>query len=290
MISDRLVPDADLVHGTTTVQHKRKPMQPPSRWLAHTPMTDPGAPAAMFTRLPSDVTGLNRMVQGLLIHSELLGKYGEPNAFGPVSRTTFPVQQRLTILLERDGRDLNEVRIPTQRGIGTCRDFALMLCAFLREKGTAARLRCGFAAYLGEAWEDHWVCEYWNSVKGRWCLSDAQLDEVQKAAFGVAFDTSDVPRDVFLTAGEAWLRCWAGHDSPERFGRGETNALWYLSVNVVREALAVKNRETSSWHRWREAPPGSRTVSQNQLAALDELARNPQEPVEIVPSWLNGIA
>ncbi len=265
-------------------------MQPSSRWLTHTAMTEPAAPAALFTRLPRDVAGLNRVVQGLLLHSELLAKYGDPSAFGPVSRTTLPVQQRLAILLGRNRRELNQSRIPRERGIGTCRDFALMLCAFLRETGTAARLRCGFASYFGEAWEDHWVCEYWNSGEGRWCLSDAQLDEVQKTAFGVTFDTSDVPRDVFLTAGEAWRRCRASHDRPERFGQGATRGLWFIGVNVVRDALAVNNRETSSWDRWREAPPGLRTTSHDERAALDQLARNPQQPIELVPPWLDDVA
>jgi hypothetical protein len=94
--------------------------------------------------------------------------YGDdPAAFGPISRTTLPVRQRLEALLERDGRELNKARVPTRRGVGTCRDFALMVCAFLRATGTAARLRCGFASYLGEAWEDHWVCQYWNSSERR---------------------------------------------------------------------------------------------------------------------------
>ena len=166
------------------------------------------------------------------------GSTGEgPGAFGPVSRTTLPVQQRLTALLERDGRKLDEIRMPTQREIGICRDFALMVCALLRATGTAARLRCGFASYLGGAWEDHWVCEYWNSREDRWCLSDAQLDEVTKAACGVTFDASNVPRNAFLAAGEAWLRCRADHDKPERFGHGDTKGLWFIKVNVVRDAF-----------------------------------------------------
>ena len=214
-------------------------MQPPSRWLAHTPMTEPAALASLFTRLPPDVAGLNRVVQGLLVHGDLLGKYGDdPGAFGPVNRTTLPVKQRLAALLERDGRALNEVRAPAQRAIGTCRDFALMVCAFLRAAGTAARVRCGFASYFADAWEDHWVCEYWNSNEDRWCLTDAQIDDVQRTAFGVAFDTSDVPRDVFLTAGEAWLRCRAGQSKPERFGQGGTRGPWFMKVNVVRGQVA----------------------------------------------------
>ena len=231
-------------------------MQSPSRWLAHTPMTEPAAVALSFKRSSPDVAYLNRVVQGLLIHGEWLERYGHDlSAFGPIGRSTLPVKQRLAVLLERDGRKLDEVRSPTQRAVGTCRDFALMLCAFLRATGTAARLRCGFASYFGEAWEDHWVCEYWNSREGRWCLSDAQLDEVTKATCGITFDTSNLPRDVFLTAGEAWLCCQAGNDKPERFGQGDTKGLWFMKVNVIRDAFAVNNRETSSWDRWREAPP-----------------------------------
>jgi hypothetical protein len=90
-------------------------MQPPSRWLAHSPMTEPAALAAMFTQLPPDVAGLNRVVQGLLVHCDLLERYGDDaGAFGPISRTTLPVQQRIAAQIERDGRALNEVRIPTQ--------------------------------------------------------------------------------------------------------------------------------------------------------------------------------
>jgi hypothetical protein len=44
-----------------------------------------------------------------------------------------------------------------RKAVGQRRDFALMMCAFLRAKGTAARVRCGFASYFGEGWEDHWV-------------------------------------------------------------------------------------------------------------------------------------
>jgi Transglutaminase-like superfamily len=266
-------------------------MPPPSRWLAHTPMTETATLAALFTRLPRDIAGLNRVAQGLLVHGDLLGKYGDdPAAFGPVSRTTLPVRQRLEALLERDGRPLDEVRVPTQRGVGTCRDFALIVCAFLRTMGTPARPRCGFASYFAEAWEDHWVCEYWNSREGRWCLTDAQLDAVQKASFQVVFDTSDVPRDVFLTAGEAWLRCRAGVEQPERFGQGATRGLWFMKMNVVRDALAVDNRETSSWDRWREAPIELRTVPPDELTAVDSLAHNPEQVVELTPSWLDRAA
>jgi hypothetical protein len=229
-----------------------------SRWLVHTPMTDPASLAALIEELPDDITALSRVVQGLIVHCAWLERYGDNSAFGVVSRTTLPVEKRLASLLKRGKPDLRR-RIPTQREVGTCRDFALMMCSFLRAKGTAARVRCGFASYLGPDWEDHWVCEYWNSREARWCLSDAQLDEVVGAACNVNFDTSNVPRDTFLTAGEAWLRCRAGNDDPDRYGQGSIRGIWFMSVNVVRDAFAVNGRETSSWDRWREASSEQRT-------------------------------
>lgn len=260
----------------------------PGHWLAHTPMTDPAGLAALVEGLPGGITALNQVVQGLIVHCAWLEQYGKASAFGINSRTTLPIKDRLAALVERDGRELKS-RMPTQREVGTCRDFALMMCAFLRVKGTAARLRCGFASYFGGGWEDHWVCEYWNRRDARWCLSDAQLDEVIKAACDVTFDTSDVPRDKFLTAGEAWLRCRTGNDDPNHYGQGGVRGAWFMSVNVVRDAFAVNNRETSAWDRWREAPSGSRTVSQQELTTLDKLSRNPEEAFgELMPPWLGG--
>jgi hypothetical protein len=63
-----------------------------------------------------------------------------------------------------------------------------------------------------------------------------------------------------------------------------------MKVNVVRDALALNNRETSPWDRWREALPAMRTVSPDELAALDSLARNPEQAVEMMPSWLDDVA
>jgi hypothetical protein len=252
-------------------------------------MTDPASLAALVEGLPDEITALNRVVQGLIVHCAWLGHYGDSSAFGIVSRTTLPVEERLAALVKHDGRELKS-RMPTQREVGTCRDFALMMCAFLRAKGTPARLRCGFASYLGEGWEDHWVCEYWNDREARWCLSDAQLDEVIKAACNVTFDTSNVPRDMFLTAGEAWLRCRAGNDDPNRYGQDSIRGIWFMSVNVVRDTFAVNNQETSAWDRWREAPSELRTVSQQDLTTLDKLSRNPEEaPGELMPPWLGGL-
>jgi hypothetical protein len=50
-------------------------------------------------------------------------------------------------------------------------------------------------------------------------VTDAQLDDVISAACNVTFDTSDLQRDQFLTACEAWLPCRAGNDDPNHYGQ-----------------------------------------------------------------------
>jgi hypothetical protein len=251
-------------------------------------MTELGAFEPLIKRLASDdVGGLSRVVQGLLVHSEWLAAYGlDPSAFRSVSRATLPVSERLARLLDADGRSLDEARTPAARAVGTCRDIALMLCSFLRALGTPARVRCGFASYFGDGWEDHWVCEYWDGERKTWVLVDAQLDEVTRAACNVRFNPSELPSGVFLTAGEAWLRCRAGADNPDRFGNGDTKGLWFMMVDVVRDWYVVNDRETSVWDRWREASPEQRNVPADELPALDRLARDPELAIcDLMPSW-----
>src|SRR5207244_3196618 len=153
------------------------------------------------------------------------------------------------------------------------------LCGLLRSKGISARLRCGFANYFSDGWEDHWVCEYWDPESQHWHLSDPQLDGVLKGKCKISFEPSDIPRDSFLTAGEAWAACRAGERDPDQFGHGATKGLWFVKVNVVRDHYAVNNRETSAWDAWRAAPASKRAVSDQDCAWLDGIAVRPEQPI-----------
>jgi transglutaminase superfamily protein len=259
------------------------------RWVDHSRMSDPGRHAARIAELPADVGALNRIVQGLLIHSDWLDAYGvDAHELRANSRTTLPVADRLADVLEADARTLHAPRLPRQRSAGTCRDFALMVTSFLRCKGVPARLRCGFASYLGEGWEDHWVCEFWHEPAQAWRLSDAQIDEAMGAKLGIGFGPANVPRTLFMTAGEAWLDCRAGRSDPDRFGHGEVRGVWFLRLNVVRDHFALNGAETSAWDDWRTAPQAKRLVSDDQLDLLDRLAAKPEvERTEVRPDWLD---
>lgn len=235
------------------------------RWIDHSTFTEPGAYASELATLgpaPSDAV---KGVQALLIHGSGLARYGVPPR--PFNRETLPVRGRLEALLA-DGRPLNIAREPPDRAVGTCRDYALLLCAVLRTHGAQARVRCGFAAYLpGGPWEDHWICEFRDGE--RWRRLDAQLDGPTREAFGVDFDPADLPQGCFLTADEAWRLCRAGDLDPSDIGHGEARGLWFVHVNLMRDRLALADRLTSAWDQWREMTP---MIDEQALALADRLA------------------
>jgi hypothetical protein len=258
-----------------------------NRWTVHSPMSDSAGHAAVIAALPSSIGALNSIIQGILIHAESLAAYGLDDAAGSFSRTTLPIAERLDWIFEKDARHLLIQRLPGKRAVGTCRDFALMLCSFLRSKGVPARVRCGFAAYFINPWEDHWVCEYWDEQCQRWCLSDPQIDGWHKERFQIEFDPTDVPRQAFVTAGQAWLDCRAARSDPHHFGQGKVTGLWFIKVNVFRDHYVLNNRETSVWDSWRTAPLAKRVIGAHEVPLLDDLAARPEQPlVETVPDWL----
>jgi hypothetical protein len=265
-------------------------MESNARWQAHSRMSDPGGGSLRFDGLPADVAALCRIVQGVLIHSDWIAAYGVSEAeVRTVSRETLPLAARLKQIGEAGAGALTAERRADARAVGTCRDYALMLCGMLRQQGVAARVRCGFAAYFQRPWEDHWICEYWRD--GRWRQADAQLDKVIAPRLGIAFDLADLPADMFITAGEAWRRCRSGEADPATFGHGEAaSGLWFVRVNVVRDHHSLNDRETSDWDTWRQAAPARQVLSEAEGVQADRLAAHPEAPIEagLMPPWLRA--
>lgn len=266
----------------------------------HDPMSDPGrfagAPLGPSAAGPAEAMA---RVQGVLLHDHFGRRlYGEPPKDLDFSgRRTVPVAQRLAKLAKRapDGDPLT-ARPPFERAVGTCRDFALLLTALLREAGLAARVRCGFAAYFeADRYEDHWLCEVRSAGGvGGWRRADAQLDPAHVEALDIRFDPADVPADAFLDAATAWRLTSRGVLPPARFGHGEDAVGdWFLLVNLMRDAGALCGAVTSSWDGWRACPAERRTVTDADRHAADRLAReildDPDRPPRSTipsPPWL----
>jgi hypothetical protein len=236
-------------------------------------LTDAGKYAPLFDGLPGDAAGVARVVQGLMIHEFLVGAYDVTLAEEDRDRVNLRrVEQVLDAIVRHDDRPLDVPREPADRIATNCRGFTVMAVAMLRSKGVPARARCGFGAYFTPGlFEDHWVVEFWDAEQERWRLLDAQIDEKQRGMFKVDFDLTDVPRDKFVVAGDAWDQVRAGQADPAKYGLSSINESgdWWIAANLMRDAAALDNVELLPWDVWGAMPEPEDKVDE---ALFDELA------------------
>jgi len=258
-------------------------MTEPSRnFVPHNRLTQPGRHAQAIDRLPADVPALLSIVRGLLLHCDYLQLYGATAP--PDTRGTLAIEARLDQVLATSAEPLTTPRPYDERAVGTCRDYALMLCSFLRHKQVPARVRCGFATYFTPGrYEDHWNCEYWHDG---WIRADAQLDDVQQASLGITFDTARLPQGSFVSADEAWhLHGQDGIDA-QLFGHGDARGKWFMWVNLARDCLSLHGMETSGWDTWRIAALDPPALSRDDIDECNRIAAQIRAPGQSAPSTL----
>src|SRR5262249_1185459 len=144
-------------------------------------MTSAGKYAGVLEHLPADIESLMQIVQSLVIHEFVAAPfYGVTLSDERKTESHIrPVEDMIEQIFALDDRPLTIARPPQRRWAGVCRHFLVLLLAMLRAKRIPARGRCGFGAYFNPGYfEDHVVCEYWNSSEKRWALADPQFDEV----------------------------------------------------------------------------------------------------------------
>lgn len=217
------------------------------------PMTTVELSPAAAEGLPAEPLGVCGVARGVIVH-EFLGAplYGVeiPPARADEVETR-PVWAIVESIVRLDGRSLAEARAPERRMIGNCRQFSTLTCALLRRGSIPARARCGFATYFDpERYIDHWIVEYWDPDRDGWRRVDSQLDETQHETLSIDFAATDVPRDRFLTGGEAWQLCRAGRADPERFGILDLWGAMMIRGNAVRDLAALNKMELLPWDGW----------------------------------------
>jgi hypothetical protein len=244
-------------------------------YRAQSVFSTPGDTTALVG-LPTEPRELASMVRNLLIHreeTELFG-YRLPEARRDEAETRY-VSGVLDAVRAMNDAPLTAARRPSERFAGTCRDFALLLCALLRHAGLPSRIRCGFATYLVPGFhEDHWVTEYW-LPGGGWKLIDAQMMAPETMeAYKISFDPVDVPRDRFLVAGDAWQACRFGGADPGTFGVDviDLTGMWTVQGNVVRDLAALNKVEALPWDGWGLVERPYEDLSGGETELLDTVA------------------
>lgn len=223
-------------------------------YARHSAHSDPGDFARLLDGAPTGWEPLCSVAPNVILHFFFADALESPL---PPERVDDRRARPLCKILERiaaiDPRPLSQERPPQGRFSGSCRDFALLTCGLLRQAGVPARLRAGFAGYFTPGfYEDHWLCEAWDRQEGRWRLLDAELDSVVSERFSIAIDPRDVPRDAFLTAGDAWRLCRNDPGFGDRFGVSFVGISggWFLAGSLLRDLAALNKVELQPWDHW----------------------------------------
>ena len=236
----------------------------------HSPLTDPGSKRHLFSGLPPDAGAMAEVIGGVMVHRDWTRRFGF--ALPEVRRDEANTRYVEAILIYLDTLD---ERRPEERFAGTCRDFAVLLCAMLREAGVPARARAGFAGYFsGDFFDDHWVVDVWDGDQG-WHLVDAQVASAPKGTYTDAdVDPLDVPRDAFLVGGQAWQECRAGRRDLDRIGTSAAGltGLWEVQGNVIRDLASLNRVETLPWDEWGLIPVHYGQLKPADVELLDRVA------------------
>lgn len=245
-------------------------------------LTSPGRHAPTFDALPDDPIALARIVQGLVLHKYMARAYGvDVPPAREVESHTRRVESMLEQILAHDDRPLPALRAPEKRLFGVCGHFTSLLVAMMRAKGIPARERAGFGAYFNPPWfEEHVVCEYWRADEERWVLLDTQFDQTWHARVRIDHDAFDVPRDRFLTAGDAWQLCRSETADPNLFGifQGNKRGLWFVAAELIRDIAALNKMEVLVWDVWGAMPKPDTRFDAKLLKYFDELALATRDP------------
>jgi hypothetical protein len=251
---------------------------PLSFYATHSPVTDPQHHRHLLAALPANPVELCRVQQGLVIHRSLGHLYGWtiPPERMPTAELR-GVAAILTQIQALDAQPLHMPRPPEHRFVGHCRVSAVLFCSMLRTHSIPACARAGFWAYHGRGFNgntwDHWICEYWNELEQRWVLIDPEQDAALVADSGVTIDPYDIPRDRFITAGQAWLACRRGEADPARLGLDPTDAgMDYVRGQLLRDLAALNKWEAAGSDKWGLSGMSATALSDADMELLNQVA------------------
>lgn len=263
--------------------------------------TDLGFYTNFAKSLPDDIETLCLLLRNQIIHPFDLKDEEERNNshsfYGDmtkISRTSliyendlFPTAiAMIAELLRRNSHFTIERKIQDKIHV-CCRETSILLIAILKSKNIPARARCGFTHAVSEidGAGDHWIIEYYNESYKRWILVDPTMlyDQETLDYFNIDYSLTDIPRDKFIFAADAYLGLRNGKyktediyyfSNPKTFGiKAAINELFYdfhsLMNNEILFCQSPKYLKDSKYE-----------LTNDEYIELDELAKlmlNPDE-------------
>jgi len=163
------------------------------------------------------------------------------------------VEEILSYAQSLADRPLTGPRAVTDRVVGNCRDYSVLLVSMLRHRGIPARVRSGVARYFYPdrvQLEDHFICEFWNEAEELWQRVDAQIDDLQRRVLKMSVDVLDLPAGQFLDAGESYEELRSSRVAPERIGIFDFKGWPYVHYKLVSDLACLNGEEILAWEGW----------------------------------------
>ncbi len=164
-----------------------------------------------------------------------------------------------------------------------CRGNALLLASILKAKGIPSRVRVGFSKYhFKNKYDDQWNTEYFDMNQNKWIMVDSSGiggDTI------VPIDMINVPKDMFLTAAEAWLsiRNHTISDEIVIYDTGGYSGLKAACLELMNDFNSLMNNEKSFLfepnfiHEYKNNQYVVKDFSEEELKELDDLAELMQD-------------
>lgn len=253
----------------------------PEYYAQQSIITDPRKHVDLFANLPTDISSLVRIVQGLIIQY-VVGEFYDVHFSTRQRREVYfrSVAQILNRIREMDPAPLTVSRDPKQRFVGHCRDTAVLLVSMLRHQGVPARVRSGYARYIpGPITQERWFAEYWEMDQNRWIVVDPSQDDILQERVKAEFKGYN-PLDlsyfehVYL-GGHVWQLCRREQAKPTEFGINKRFKGWfYIRANLLHDLDALNKIEPAPWDFWGDLiRQDERDITSKDRALFDRLAK-----------------
>ncbi len=256
--------------------------------------TDLGLYKNFMKNLPDDINELCILQRKQIIHPvvfDIPNIRKQSNCFWgdmtkvPITRLDyeddlFPTAISMISELLRKDKTYNVNRKAEDKIHVTCRGEAILLAATLKAKGYSARVRSGFAPYIkydGVSY-DHWIIEYYDEIKQRWVLVDA--DE-HCPDHEMEFDLNDIPRNKFIFGAEAYLGMRTGKYKTEEIYYASDPATLGLKASIrglFYDFHSLMNDEIIFLHLPKYIQDKNFELSEEEYIELDNLAELLLEP------------